>query len=97
MTKTWFISRHPGAMEWLEQKGIAVDCHVAHLDTACIAPGDKVIGSLPVNLASKVCQQGAEYWHLSLELAPELRGKELSPEQMEYCGACLELFHIELT
>ena len=48
MTRTWFVSRHPGALEWIKRQRHPFDLHVTHLDPALIAPGDRVIGSLPV-------------------------------------------------
>ena len=71
---TWFVTRHPGAIEWAARQGLRIDRHVAHLDPASIAPGDTVIGILPVNLAARVCERGARYFNLSLELPAEARG-----------------------
>jgi CRISPR-associated protein Csx16 len=28
----YFITRHPGALDWARQKGIAFDEHIVHLD-----------------------------------------------------------------
>ena len=92
---TYFVSRHPGALDWAAEEGIQVDALIMHLDTAIIAPGDRIIGSLPVNLAAEVCRRGGRYLNLSLEPPAELRGRELSVEQMRACGACLEEFRIE--
>lgn len=89
---TWFVSRHPGALHWLQRHHIAFDKHVAHLVIEDIQQGDKVVGSLPVNLACAVCERGAEYWHLSLHLPPEARGKELSAEELELYEASLARF-----
>ena len=91
---TYFISRHPGAIEWAARQHIPVDERLAHLNPATIKAGDTVIGSLPVNLAAKVCAAGAAYWHLSLEVTTDLRGKELTAEDMERLGACIERFDI---
>lgn len=90
----WFVSRHPGAIEWARRQGIHYDIHVAHLDPAKVDAGDKVIGSLPVNLAAEVCALGAEYWNLSLRLKPADRGRELSAEALQDCGATLEHYEI---
>jgi CRISPR-associated protein Csx16 len=94
---TWFISRHPGALNWMQRSGIGFDRHVAHIDLQQIDAGDKVIGSLPVNLAAEVCARGAEYWHLSLQLTPGDRGRELSAEELTRFGAVLERFEIGRT
>lgn len=91
---TYFVSRHPGAREWAQQEGITVDAVIDHLDPSIIQPGDTVIGSLPVNLAAEVCERGGRYLHLTLELPFELRGKELSAEDMRRCGARVEAFFI---
>ncbi|MCK9215789.1 MAG: CRISPR-associated protein Csx16 [Rhodoferax sp.] len=91
---TYFISRHPGAIEWAARQKLAVDRLVSHLDTAQVQAGDTVIGSLPVNLAAQVCAAGATYWHLSLELPAALRGQELSADDLESLCVHLEPFHI---
>ena len=91
---TWFISRHPGAIEWARQQGLRVDEYVAHLDPLRIRAGDTVIGSLPVNLAAQVCEAGARYLHLSLELPANLRGVELTSEQLTALGARTQAFDV---
>lgn len=90
----WFVSRHPGALEWVRRNSTPFDRHVAHLDPNDVKAGDKVIGSLPVNLAAEVCTRGAEYWHLSLQLAPQDRGRELSASELLDYSATLEQFEI---
>ncbi len=91
---TYFVTRHPGARDWAKGRGITVDEQVEHLDIGRIRPGDMIIGSLPVNLACRVCEQGGRYLHLSLELPPHLRGKELSAADMDRCGARIEEFKV---
>lgn len=94
---TWFVSRHPGAVEWAARQALEVHRQVAHLNPDDIQTGDTVIGSLPVNLAAKVCTAGATYWHLSVELPLHLRGKELSADLLDALGARLEAYRIENT
>jgi len=91
----YFVTRHPGALYWAKKHGIAFNQHCEHLDVADIKSGDKVIGSLPINLAAKVCVRGAEYWNLSIELPKEQRGKELSAEVLEQLSASIEEYKIE--
>lgn len=91
---TFLVTRHPGALEWARGQGIAFDRHVVHLDPEEISAGDKVIGSLPVNLAAEVCARGAEYWNLSLRLERGDRGRELSTEDLARCGATLEHYTV---
>lgn len=92
---TYFITRHPGALEWAQRQGLAVDTHVNHLDTSQISAGDTVIGTLPVNLAADVCARGARYLHLSLNLPAAARGRELEADELDAFGARLEAFAIK--
>lgn len=91
---TWFVTRHPGAVEWAARRGLQVDRHLAHLDPEILAAGDTVIGILPVNLAARVCARGARYFNLSLDLPAEARGRELTADELEACGARLEAFQV---
>ncbi|WP_354671191.1 CRISPR-associated protein Csx16 [Thiohalobacter sp. IOR34] len=92
--KTWFVSRHPGAVEWAQRQGIAVDNMVDHLDPEQVEAGDTVIGTLPVHLAARICERGARYWHLTLNLTADMRGRELSADDLDAAGARLEAFNI---
>lgn len=91
----YFVTRHPGARAWAQSQDIEVDFLIDHLDVAQIIPGDIVIGTLPVNLAAGVCVRGGRYLHLSLDLPPQMRGKELSCEDMERLGARIEEYRVE--
>lgn len=91
---TYLITRHSGAKQWAEEEGIAVNEQLDHLELHRVRAGDVVIGSLPVNLAAEVCARGGRYFHLSLELPQEWRGRELAPEEMRRCGARLEEFRV---
>jgi len=96
-SKVWFITRHPGAVKWARRRGIRVDRQLDHLtegEIAKLGPGDVVIGILPIHLAAKVCEQGARYLHLSMDLPPEKRGVELSADEMERFGARLQEFEV---
>jgi CRISPR-associated protein Csx16 len=92
---THFITRHEGARDWAEEEGFSVDRLIEHLDPLDIQPGDRVLGTLPVNLAAEVCARGGRYFHLSLDLPPEWRGRELSAEDMRRFGARLREFRVE--
>lgn len=92
---TYFVSRHPGGIEWAAQQNLHVDAFVAHLDPTQVQPGDTVIGNLPVHLAAQVCERGGVYWHLSLALPAELRGRELSAADMARLGAHVKPYTVE--
>ena len=94
MTNTIFVSRHPGAKEWIHQKDGFEEVEVVkhfiprkhrHID---------VIGNLPVHLASQVCDSGNRYYHLSIAIPSEVRGKELSSTEMQKYGAKLVEFKV---
>ncbi|MBI4755522.1 MAG: CRISPR-associated protein Csx16 [Betaproteobacteria bacterium] len=87
---TWFVSRHPGAVEWARRRGLVVDRWMAHLDLEEVAAGDVVIGTLPIQIAAGVCSRGGRYLHLRLDLPAHQRGRELSADELEAAGAELE-------
>ncbi len=91
---TWFVSRHSGARDWAVRQALPIDRYCAHLDPAEIAAGDIVIGALPVHLAAAVCQRGARYLNLSLDLSAAARGKELSAGELDTFKARIEEYHI---
>lgn len=95
MSRTLFLSRHPGAVEWARRRGLVVDQWLAHLEVAQVQPGDTVIGTLPIHLAAQVCARGGRYLHLSLDVPPQWRGRELTADELEAAGARLEGFRIE--
>jgi CRISPR-associated protein Csx16 len=94
---TWFVSRHPGACEWVQRQGVAIDAFVPHLEIEKLQPGDLVIGTLPVNLIAAVQDRGCGYLNLSMELPRELRGRELTADQLNACGARLQAYRVEKT
>jgi len=91
----WFVSRHAGAVEWARQQGLMVDHLVSHLDPEQVQPGDTVVGSLPVHLAAVVCDRGARYMHLEMDVPQAMRGRELSAEEMAACNARLNQYNVE--
>jgi CRISPR-associated protein Csx16 len=91
---TYFITRHPGARDWAARQGFAIDRQAGHLDIGLIRPGDRVLGTLPVHLAAAVCARGARYFHLTLDLPAECRGRELTAEDLRRFGARLEEFRV---
>ncbi len=91
---TIFVSRHPGAIAWAKQQGIAVDLYSDHLDTQIVNAGDKVIGNLPMAMAADICGKGARYFSLSICINKENRGKELSSSTMDEMHCKIEEFKV---
>jgi CRISPR-associated protein Csx16 len=91
---TYFVTRHSGAREWAARRGHGEAHVIAHLDPALIRPGDMVMGTLPVHLAAEVCARGAHFLFLVLDTPPELRGRDLTADEMEKCGARLAGYRI---
>lgn len=91
----YVVSRHAGALQWCRLQGINADKTVAHLDPSNICPGDMVIGTLPLPLAAQVQANGGRYLHLTLPLPADLRGQELTAEQMTALGATLQEFCVK--
>lgn len=92
---TFFVTRHPGALEWATKNGVVFDTHCIHLDPSLVEAGDTVIGSLPVHLAVEVCARGARYLNLTIDLPADLRGRELDAATLDTCRARIEEFHVE--
>ena len=93
---TFFVSRHSGALEWLQRHhpDLANRAQViAHADRhffARLQPGDVVVGVLPIYLIAKVCERRARYFALSVpKIPPERRGHVLSADELEAYGAHL--------
>ncbi|WP_314869963.1 CRISPR-associated protein Csx16 [Aggregatibacter kilianii] len=92
---TWFISRHPGAIEWVKQQNIQINRFESHLDTSLVQADDVVIGTLPIHLAAEVCQKGAKFYFLSINVAPEQRGTELTCKQLTEQQCLIQPFMVE--
>lgn len=91
----YFITRHPGALEWASQQGLMFDIHLTHVsDLNMFVKDDKVAGTLPVNLAAELCARGVSYYHLTLEIPESLRGQELNAGQLDQCHATLKAFKV---
>lgn len=88
------VTRHPGAAEWVQRRlGRAVRV-IDHLLPQEIEPGIRYHGVFPLNLAADICRAGAQCWAISVQLPSELRGHELSAEQLETLGARLVRYQV---
>ena len=83
----WFVSRHPGAVEWAKQQNLAIDRIVPHLNPAEVQEGDLVYGILPVELAAQVCRRGARFFGLCFTVAEAQRGVVLTADDLTKLNA----------
>lgn len=91
----YLVTRHPGAIEWLNKQGIKIDAQFDHVsDINQFYAGDVVVGILPLALICRLNQRGVVYLHLSVSIPFEYRGKELTVEILEEFGAKLERFDV---
>lgn len=96
MPNRFFVTRHRGAITWAVRHGLrAKKVEMNNLDISLVAPGDVVMGTLPVQLVAELNQRGAHYWHLSMNIPDTMRGAELSADQMDEFGARLEEFRVQ--
>ena len=92
---TYFVTRHPGAKAWAEEAGINIDICLEHLQINQLKTGDKVLGTLPVNLVAELNAKGVRYFHLTLPMPAELRGREITKDIMKQLGAKLEEYSVK--
>lgn len=89
MEKYVIISRHSGAIAWLNAMGYVGET-ISHFDVGNIEPGVTYIGTLPIGMVNEILLRGGKFIVLSLpSIAFEERGSELSPNEMSYAGANL--------
>jgi CRISPR-associated protein Csx16 len=95
----FLISRHPATKAWLtshyKDEEIVELEHLTNEQIDELKPHHKVVGTLPVHLAAQVCSKGVQFFSLEMNVPPELRGSELSIEQMEAFGAKLVEYHVK--
>ncbi|WP_346744934.1 CRISPR-associated protein Csx16 [uncultured Turicimonas sp.] len=91
---TIFVSRHPGAIEWIKEQALHIDKFVDHLDVESVNKGDTVIGVLPVSVAYLVCKKGAAFISLEIQQTRETRGQELSKDLLTKLNCRLQAFDV---
>lgn len=90
----FFVSRHPGAIVWAKSKSLPVDRWLTHLDPAEVNPGDVVVGVLPIAAAEILCAKGARFVALEMDLPENLRGRELTQDELEQLQCRLTEFRV---
>lgn len=94
----WFVSRHQGAIEWIKRQEIHIDFWKDHLieeDFNSMTAQDIVLGTLPIHLAARVCDIGAKFYFLSIDISPDKRGKELDSLELTTANAQLVRYIIK--
>lgn len=89
MENTIIITRHQATIEWLAQQGITGQVY-AHAD-AELVKGKDVIGILPLNLA---CLANS-ITTIDMQIPSEMRGKELTVDDMKKFGAKLTKYIVK--
>ena len=86
------VTRHRGLLEWLQahHPGLMVGAEVLPHAAAEQIRGKVVIGNLPLALAAEAEVVLAPTY----EVPAELRGQELTAEQLEALGCHLEAFQV---
>jgi CRISPR-associated protein Csx16 len=90
----WFVSRHPGAIEWVKRKPLAIDRFVSHMNPAEARPGDQVYGTLPLELAAEICRNGAHFFALRVSVHAEKRGFDLTADELEALKADFQEYRV---
>ena len=95
---TYLVSRHPASVEWIEQQGFTINHFLNHFDDTHLTqlkPGDIVMGILPMQIVADINQKGAHYYHLTLNIPFEYRGKELTQADLIRFGATLTEYQVK--
>lgn len=92
------ITRHAAAAEWLIKQGYDATV-ISHADddfwSDTLRAGDVLIGTLPMHLAAQaVAITGKPFGFLSVNVPPDLRGTELTMDQMIQCNARIDWFDV---
>lgn len=83
------VSRHAGLIAWLASHGITGRV-IPHLGPQDVREGEDVVGVLPVHIVDALLREDVyrRVWLVLLpDLAPEQRGRELTPAEMDAAGA----------
>lgn len=91
---TIFVSRHPGAIEWMKHQPIHVDRWLMHLQIEEVKPKDVVIGNLPIHLACQICELGARFFSLEIAMPLEKRGMELKAQDLKVMNCAMKEYVI---
>jgi len=89
-SKKVIISRHKATIEWLQSKFGNDIPVIEHLSDPEMIRNKIVIGNIPIHLAVNA----KEVWNVSIDLPPELRGKDLREEQFLKLNPRIEKYKV---
>jgi len=102
MQAVFVITRHQGAVDWLVQEGyikegeFEIVPHITSSLMSILAPGDVLIGVIPMDFAAQACEKGVRVFVIALpKMTKEMRGKELSADDMRAAGAHIREYRIK--
>lgn len=90
------MSRHKGTIDYFREKlgDIDVKEHVNSLEE--LIDYDVIIGNLPITAIALLKEMGKRFILISLEVPRELRGKELSKEELEKYMKLVEIEELKI-
>ena len=88
--KTKIVTRHPALIEYLSEHGIKAEETLSHAGVEDVR-GQDVVGVLPMSLACEC----ARFREVSMRIPTELRGQEMSIEQIRACNPRIVEYKIE--
>lgn len=84
------VTRHEGLVKWLETRGITGEV-ISHVFSPEQIRGKAVVGALPLYLAAEA---GMLISVVMPNMPPEYRVRDLSPEEMDACGAYMRAYQV---
>lgn len=98
---TYLITRHLATVDFLKTefgyKNVTVITHADEKFFTALSLGDNVIGILPAPLMAKVCDKTQKpFSHFDISIPPELRGKELSVDDLKKLSPKITKFWIRI-
>ena len=90
----WFVSRHQGAIDWIKEQQIQIDCWTTHIDCKDVEPGDTVIGVMSLAMAANFCEKNVKCLVLTYDVPQALRGQELDAKTLADFGCKLVRYQV---
>lgn len=99
---TFIITRHPATVDYIQltsPSGLGAFEVLTHVDETFfekLSPNDMVIGTLPTPLMARVCKiTKNSFFHFEIILPAEMRGKELSFEDLVSLSPKIKKYWVE--